>query len=140
MLVGVITAFIVLVVIYGYVAFRPVPPIEADFGPEKLSFPVATPPDEAFKVIEALPASARQYKLGRADASKRRVILTSGMTNRSFGYFYPVDIAPAAAGSEITVGIKSKYPLQFGPIVRKQRQTQHALVIADIKAKLAGVI
>ena len=137
---GLLGALIVLAILYGYVSLRPVPPIDYDFGPDKLSFPVGTPPDEAFKVLEALPVSAKKYKLGRADATRRRVIFTDGLTMKSYGYFYPVDIAPDAAGSQITVGIKSKYPLQFGPIVKKQRQTQLAVVIADIKAKLAGVI
>ena len=139
MLTGLVIALIVLAIIYGYVALRPVPPIDADFGPDKQSFVVATPPDEAFKVIEALPVSAK-YKLGRADPARRRVILQDGLTMKSYGYYYPVDIAPAAAGSEVTVGIKSKYPFQFGPIVRKQREKQLAVAMDDIRAKLAGTI
>lgn len=137
---GLIGALIALAILYGYVLLRPVPPIDYDFGPDKESFPVATLPDEAFKVVEALPVSAKKYKLGRADATRRRVILTDGITMKSYGYFYPVDIAPDGAGSQITVGIKSKYPLQFGPIVKKQRQNQLAVVVADLKAKLAGTI
>jgi hypothetical protein len=140
MAVGLITALVVLAILYGWVSLRPVPAIDHDFGPEKESFPVATPPDEAYKVLEALPVSARKYKLGRADATKRRIIFTDGMSMRSYGYFYPVDIAPDGAGSTITVGIKSKYPLQFGPIVKKQRMTQLAVVVNDLKAKLAGTI
>jgi hypothetical protein len=118
---------------------RPVPAIDYDFGPDRTSFEVATPPDEAFKVIEGLPVSAK-YKLGRADASLRRVILEDGMTMKSYGYYYPVDIAPAGAGSTVTVGIKSKYPFQFGPIVKKQRDKQLAVAVGDVKAKLAGTI
>ena len=140
MWVGLIVAIIVLAIIYGYVLLRPVPPIEADFGPYKQAFNDATPPDEAYKVIEALPVSAPKYKLGRADAAKRRVIFTDGMTTRSYGYFYPVDIAPAPGGSEITVGIKSKYPFQFGPFIKKQRDDQLAVIVGDLKAKLAGTI
>src|SRR3954454_15630314 len=140
MVAGLITALVVLAILYGWVSLRPVPPIDADFGPYKSSFPVTTPPDEAFKVIEALPVSVPKYKLGRADAAKRRVIFTDGMTMRSYGYFYPVDIAPDAHGSQITVGIKNKYPLAFGPIVKKHRDTQLAVVISDLKAKLAGTI
>jgi hypothetical protein len=139
MLTGLVIALVILAIIYGYVAMRPVPSIDADFGPEKQSFTVATPPDEAFKVIEALPVSAK-YKLGRADATRRRVILQDGVTMKSYGYYYPVDIAPASEGSSVTVGIKSKYPFQFGPIVKKQREKQLANVIGDVKAKLAGVI
>ena len=140
MWVGLIVALIVLVIIYGYVALRPVPPIDADFGPYKTAFTQATPPDEAYKVVEALSVSAPKYKLGRADAAKRRIIFSDGMSGRSYGYFYPVDIAPAPGGSEITVGIKSKYPFQFGPIVAKQRDAQLAVIVGDLKAKLAGTI
>lgn len=140
MWVGLIVAIVVLVIIYGYVLVRPVPPIDADFGPYKQAFLDATPPEEAYRVVEALPVSAGQYKLGRADATRRRVIFTDGMTTRSYGYFYPVDIAPAPGGSEITVGIKSKYPFQFGPYIKKQRDAQLAVIVADLKAKLAGTI
>jgi hypothetical protein len=45
MLTGLVIALVILAIIYGYVAMRPVPPIDADFGPDKQSFTVATPPD-----------------------------------------------------------------------------------------------
>lgn len=137
MLTGLVIALIVLAIIYGYVAMRPVPPIDYDFGPHKQSIESAASPDAAFGAIEAI-ASAGKYKLGRADATKRRVILQDGITAKSFGYYYPVDIAPSGAGSSVTVGIKSKYPFQFGPIVRRQAEKQLAVVIGDVQAKLAG--
>jgi hypothetical protein len=137
--IGFFVAIIVLVIIYGYTSFRPVPPIDHDFGPDKTSFDVATPPDEAFKVIEGLPVSAK-YKLGRADPERRRVILQDGMTMKSYGYYYPIDIAPSGSGSSVTVGIKSKYPFQFGPIVRRQREKQLEVAVGDVKSKLAGTI
>jgi hypothetical protein len=137
--IGFFVAIIILVIIYGYTAMRPVPPIDHDFGPDKTSFAVATPPDEAFKMIEGLPAIAK-YKLGRADPQRRRVILQDGMTMKSYGYYYPVDIAPSGAGSAVTVGIKSKYPFQFGPIVRRQREKQLEVAVGDVKSKLAGTI
>ena len=136
---GLIVALVVLAIIYGYVALRPVPPIDADFGPEKSSFTTATPADQAFKVAEALPVSAR-YKLGRADAAKGRVMLSDGLGLASYGYFYTVDVAAAATGSTMTVGIKSKYPLQFGPIVRRQREKSRDALIEALKAKLAAAI
>ncbi|MEO6013440.1 MAG: hypothetical protein ABIQ30_07655 [Devosia sp.] len=140
MLTGLVVALIVLGAIYGYVAIRPVPPIDADFGPDKQSFSVPMPADEVFKVVEGLPVSAAKYKLGRADATKRRVILHDGMGMKSYGNFYPIDVTPTASGSDVTVGIKSKYPLQFGPFVRKQRDAQLAAIVSDVKAKLAGTI
>ncbi len=58
----------------------------------------------------------------------------------SYGYFYTVDIAPAETGSMVTVGIKSKYPFQFGPIVRRQREKARDALVEALKAKLAAEI
>ena len=58
----------------------------------------------------------------------------------SYGYFYSVDISPAAGGSTVTVNAKSKYPIQFGPIVRKQRDAARQKLVDALKAKLAGAI
>jgi hypothetical protein len=139
MLTGVIVALLALAAIYAYSAFRPVPSIDADFGPDKTSFSVPMPPDEVYRVVEALPVSAH-YKLGRADAQRRRVILQDSMSLSSYGYYYPVDIAPAGEGSQVTVGIKPKYPLQIGPIVRRQREKYLGVMVEAVKAKLAGSI
>jgi len=139
MLTGLIIGLIVVAIISVFVAKRPAPPIDADLGPNKVSFGTATPADQVFKVAEALPVSAA-YKLGRADAGRGRVILSDGMTMNSYGYFYSVDIAPAAGGSTVTVSAKSKYPIQFGPIVRKQRDAARQKLVDALKAKLAGAI
>ena len=139
MLTGLIVGLIVVAIISLFVARRPPPPIDADFGPDKSTFSTTTPADEAFKVAEALPVSAA-YKLGRADAAKGRVILSDGMTMNSYGYFYAVDVTPAAGGSMVSVNAKSRYPIQFGPIVRKQRETARQKLVDALKAKLAGAI
>lgn len=139
MLTGLVIGLIVVAIITAFVAMRPAPAIDADLGPDKVSFITATPPADAFKVAEALPVSAG-YKLGRADAGKGRVILSDGMTMSSYGYFYAIDVTPAAGGSTITVNAKSRYPLQFGPIVRKQRDTARQKLVDALKAKLAGAI
>ena len=139
MVAGLVAALVALAIIYGFVALRPVPPIDVDLGPDKTSFTTATPVDQTFKVAEALPVSAK-YKLGRADAAKGRVILHDGMGGNSFGFFYTIDVAPAASGSTVTVGNKSKYPLSFGPIVRKQRVKAREALVEALKAKLAAAI
>jgi len=69
MLTGLIIGLIVVAIISVFVAKRPAPPIDADLGPDKVSFGTATPADQVFKVADALPVSAA-YKLGRADAAK----------------------------------------------------------------------
>jgi hypothetical protein len=138
-LTGALVGLVIVAIMLVAVSLRPVPPIDADFGSVRQSFTTATPPDEAFRVVEALPVSAR-YKLGRADAERGRVILHDGVTMSSYGYFYPVDVAPAPGGSQVTVGIKSKYPIQFGPIVRRQQDKALAALVEALKAKLAGAI
>jgi len=136
MVTGAITAVIVFIVIYAWAALRPIPPIDADFGSRTVSFTTAVPPDEAFRIVETVPPGAG-YKLGRADASRRRVILHDGMTMTSFGFFYPVDIAAEADGrTQVTVGIKSKYPLQFGPIVRRQQERANARIADALRSRI----
>ena len=139
MLGGLVAALVVMAIIYGYVALRPVPPIDVDFGPDKSSFTTPTPVDQTFKVVEGLPVSAK-YKLGRADAARGRVILQDGIGLGSYGYFYTVDVKPADTGTVVAVGIKSKYPLQFGPIVRRQRDKARDMLVEALKAKLAAAI
>jgi hypothetical protein len=140
MLTGLIVGLIVVAIISVFIAMRPAPPIDADLGPDKISFTSADTPAETFKIAEALPVSAPNYKLGRADAGKGRVILSDGMTMSSYGYFYAVDVALAPGGSTVTVSVKSRYPLQFGPIVRKQREAARQKLVDALKAKLAGAI
>ena len=134
MLTGLIIGLIVVAVLSVFVSRRPPPPIDADFGPDAVSFTTATP-----AVAEALPVGA-SYKLGRADSAKARVILSDGMTMNSYGYFYAVDVASSASGSTVTVNAKSKYPMQFGPIVKRQREAARQKLVDALKAKLAGAI
>ncbi len=138
MLTGIIVALVCVAGFYLYSSARPAPPIDADFGGEKTSFTVPMPPDEVFRVVEGLPVSTN-FKLGRADAQRRRVILHDSMTAASFGYFYAVDIAPGGDGSALTASIKSKFP-QWGPITRRQREKFLGAFADALKAKLAGTI
>jgi hypothetical protein len=136
MLTGAITAVIVIAILYAYVLLKPVPPIETDFGPRKVSFSTAVPPDQVFRIVENVGPSD-SYKLGRADSGRSRVILHDGLTWTSFGFFYPVDIAPGADGkTQVTVGIKSKYPLQFGPLVRAQQEKANQKIAEYLKSRI----
>ena len=136
MLTGVITALIVVGIIYAYAMLRPVPPIEADFGPRKVSFSTAVPAADVFRIVENVGPSD-SYKLGRSDSGKSRVILHDGLTWTSFGFYYPVDIAPGADGqTQVTVGIKSKYPLQFGPLVKAQQEKANRKMADYLKSRI----
>jgi len=136
---GAVVAIVIVALIYAFTLLRPVPRIDTDFGPDKLSFTSQTPPGEAFKVVEALPVSSK-YKLGRVDLQRGRIIFSEGMTMSSYGFFYPVDITPAAEGSTITVGVRSKYPFQFGPLAKSARDKARQAMVDALKAKLAGTI
>lgn len=136
MLTGAITAVIVIAIIYGYVLLRPLPAIDADFGPRKVTFTTGVPAAEVFRIVEnAGPGDS--YRLGRSDAGRGRVILQDGLSWTSFGFYYPVDIAPGAGGqTQVTVGIKSKYPLQFGPLVRAQQEKANQRIADYLKARI----
>ena len=136
MLVGFIVALIVLGCIYGYTALRPVPPIGSDFGQVKSSFTIAVPADKAFATIAAPPPASVKYQVAASDPATQRVLLLDGMTMSSYGYYYPVDFGATGAGTMVTVGIKSKYPFQFGPFVARAQQKAHDAMIATLKAKI----
>lgn len=136
MVTGAITAIIIVALIYGYVLLKPVPPIEADFGPRKVSFSTAVPAADVFRIVENVGPSD-SYRLGRADSGRGRVILHDGLTWTSFGFYYPVDIAPGADGqTQVTVGIKSKYPLQFGPLVKLQQEKANQKIADYLQSRI----
>jgi hypothetical protein len=95
MVTGAITALILVAIIYGYVLLRPVPRIDADFGDRKVTFSTSRPAPEVFRIVETVGPSD-SVKLGRSDAGRGRVILQDGLSWTSFGFYYPVDIAPVA--------------------------------------------
>lgn len=136
MVTGAITAVVIVGLIYLYVMLKPVPPIHADFGPRKVSFLTPVPAADVFRIIENVGPSD-SYKLGRADSGRGRVILHDGLTWTSFGFFYPVDIAPGPEGqTQVTVGIKSKYPLQFGPLVKAQQEKANRRIADYLRSRI----
>jgi hypothetical protein len=136
MLTGAITALVVVAIIYAWAAFQPVPAIDANFGDRKVSFATAVPPDQVFRIVENVGPSD-SYKLGRKDETRGRVLLHDGLSMSSFGFYYPVDIAKGDDGqTHVTVGIKSKYPLQFGPLVKKQQEKANQKIADYLKSRI----
>lgn len=136
MVTGAITALIIIAIMYGYVLIRPVPAIDTNFGDRKVSFSTAVPSADVFRIVENVGPSD-SYKLGRADSTRGRVILQDGMTWTSFGFYYPVDITSGADGqTQVTVGIKSKYPLQFGPLVKAQQEKANQKIAEFLKSRI----
>lgn len=136
MVTGAITALLIVAIIYGYVLLQPVPSIDTDFGDRKLSFSTARPAAEVFRIIETV-GPGDSVRLGRSDPGRGRVILHDGLSWTSFGFYYPVDIAPGEDGqTRVTVGIKSKYPLQFGPLVRAQQEKANQKVADYLQSRI----
>jgi hypothetical protein len=127
---------IVVGIIYAYVVLRPVPAIDANFGDRKVTFSTSVPPADVFRIVENVGPSD-SFKLGRSDSGRGRVILQDGLSWTSFGFYYPVDIAPGDNGqTQVTVGIKSKYPLQFGPLVKAQQEKANAKIADYLKSRI----
>ena len=136
MLAGLVVALIVIGAIYGFTALRPVPPIGSNFGTVKTTFMTNVPPDKAQEAVAAAPAAGARYQVAASDVQLKRVLLQDGMTMQSYGYYYPVDFLPVNDATMVTVGIKSKYPLQIGPFVARAQQKALAAMAATLKAKI----
>jgi len=136
MLTGAVVALIVVGAIYGYTALRPVPPIGSNFGTVKTTFITSLSPDKAQAAIAAPLAAGANYRVAASDTAMHRVLLQDGMSMQSYGYYYPVDFQPVNDTTMVTVGIKSKYPLQLGPFVAKAQQKALDTMAQTLKAKL----
>ncbi len=136
MLTGILTALVLIGLIMAYAHFRPMPEIDANFSTRSLVLQVPQAPEDVYSKVSG---GVAQAKVGRADVGRGRVLLHDSVTLSSFGYYYPVDIVAApGGGSQVTIGIKSKSPLQFGPIVRVQQEKANRKMADAIEAKLQG--
>jgi hypothetical protein len=95
-----------------------------------LSTPLA--PQAAFQKLERT-LWIGHCKLADVDAERRVLVLSSGITGWSWGFFYPVFVRASASGSEIEVGARARVP-QFGPIVANN----HKACVAEIEKALAA--
>lgn len=71
-------------------------------------------PDAVFARLRS--ASLGRFALGDSDAASRVLVFASAVTPFSWGFFLPVFIRAASAGSRIDVGIRSRLK-QWGPVV-----------------------
>jgi len=86
------------------------------FGSRTKVMTFAVPVEMAFRRLVANPG---QFSLEDSDAASGALVLATGPTFATWGFFYPIVIAPSGAdGCQITVGIKSRL-IQFGPLVTK---------------------
>lgn len=66
------------------------------------------------------------------------VILSSGVTFGSWGFFYPVHVHPEGAGSKIVVGISSKV-FQIGPLVTRAQNKCVEAIEATLSVPVARI-
>ena len=64
------------------------------------------------------------------------VILSSGVTFGSWGFFYPVHVHPSGSGSKIVVGISSKV-FQIGPLVTRAQNKCVEAIEATLSVPVA---
>ncbi|MCB9947114.1 MAG: hypothetical protein H6842_04710 [Rhodospirillaceae bacterium] len=92
----------------------------------------SVPPEEVLRRLEAA-APRNGLKVEQVDAAGGRILLSDGTSFTSFGNFYPIAVAPAASGAEITVGLKTKAP-QYGPVVGRN----HNRIMDKVRTMVAG--
>ena len=83
-------------------------------------------------VIEKLNAANwRRIKLHDSDPARGVVVLATGMTIFSWGFFYPIFVTRNGSGSTLEIGVKSRV-FQAGPVVTNN----HKAAVAEIEQAL----
>ncbi|HEY0254456.1 MAG TPA: hypothetical protein VGC41_23170 [Kofleriaceae bacterium] len=73
-------------------------------------------PDEVFDLVKRMSGT---YKVDDADPNSKIIVLSSSVSFFSWGFLYPVFIAPdGRGGTQITIGCTSKL-VQMGPLVTR---------------------
>ena len=66
-----------------------------------------------------------------SDAARGVVVLATGVTGFSWGFFYPIFVTASGSGSTLEIGIKSRI-FQAGPVVTNN----HKAAVAEIEQAL----
>lgn len=127
--VGLLVGGIIVLVIILIAATRKMPAHSAQMTSRRMSL---TAPLAPAAVVEKLRnARWERIKLHDSDPARGVVVLATGTTIFSWGFFYPVFVTPRGAGSTIEVGIKSR-AVQWGPVVTNN----HKSAVAEIERAL----
>jgi hypothetical protein len=85
-------------------------------------------------VIEKLKSAHwPRLKLHDSNAARGVVVLATGLTIFSWGFFYPVFVTRSGSGSTIQVGVKSR-AMQWGPVVANNHKSAVAEIEEALKA------
>jgi len=85
-------------------------------------------------VFARLANGVSEFTLEDSDASTHTLLLSTTLTFATWGFFYPITIAPnPSGGSTVRIGIRSKV-FQWGPLVTKW----HRKCQTEIEGALGG--
>lgn len=127
--IGLLIGGIVVLVLMLVAAQRKMPASTAKPTSRRLTI---TSPLAPAAVIEKLKnARWRRIKLHDSDAARGVVVLATGMTIFSWGFFYPIFVTRGGSGSTLEIGVKSRV-FQAGPVVTNN----HKAAVAEIEQAL----
>ncbi len=130
--------FILIMVALGYVvAFTRKGSVRGTSMPARRDT-ISSPASPA-EVMAALKNLQPPYRVDDADDAAKIVVLSSPVTLFSWGFFYPVHIAPIGTGSRIVVGCSSKL-FQMGPVVSNAHRKCIQAIEAALSAAPARVV
>jgi hypothetical protein len=117
--VSMLTTAVITGVVLSYVAanFRRGNVHKHFIGTSELHFTTRADPRLAFDTLKQI---GRPYRVDDSDAATLRLVLSSGSTLFSPGFFYPVEIEAADGATKISVGVRGRMP--FSGMI----QTAHA--------------
>jgi hypothetical protein len=127
--VGLLVGGIVVLLIIVIAMTRKMPAHAAQ--PTSRRMTLASPLAPAAVIDKLRSARWRRIKVHDSDTARGVVVLATGVTGFSWGFFYPVFVTPAGSGSTIEIGIKSR-AIQWGPVVTNN----HKAAVAEIEQAL----
>jgi hypothetical protein len=129
--IGLLVGGIVVVIMMIVASQKKMPASTAQQTSRRLTL---TSPLAPAAVVEKLAAAQwRRLKLHDSDAARGVVVLATGMTVFSWGFFYPVFITTNGTGSTLEIGVKSRI-FQAGPVVTNNHKAAVAEIDQALKA------
>jgi hypothetical protein len=127
--IGLLVGGIVVLVVIIIAATRKMPAHSVQQTSRRMTL---TSPLAPAAVVEKLKTARwRRIKVHDSDAARGVLVLATGVTGFSWGFFYPVFVTASGSGSTIEVGIKSR-AVQAGPVVTNN----HKAAVAEIEQAL----
>ena len=129
--IGLLVGGIVVLVIMIVAATRKVPAHSVQQTTRRIT--LASPLAPAAVIEKLKSARWRRVKLHDVDAGRGVVVLATGTTIFSWGFFYPVFVSRSGSGSTLEIGCKSR-AMQWGPVVTNNHKSAVAEIEQALKA------